>query len=167
MHNFLCTVQFIWCLFGQWAGILWFSFLDIVSAIIFHNIFDQLIYSDGAKHSEVKCPSICWCNMTVWRLYPQRYECAFVFVCRQQGTGVWRAFNLGLIVGRQYLGTTLHRGIIILEVFLDLLHWMGATVGWSMERLTWAGGSDTLGPLETLERESWLKGTTTQVMQHT
>lgn len=38
-------------------------------------------------------------------------------------------FNLGLVVGREYLGTTLHRGVVILEVFLDLLHWMGGAAG--------------------------------------
>lgn len=37
--------------------------------------------------------------------------------------------DLGLIVGREYLGTTLHRGVVILEVFLDLFHWMGAAAG--------------------------------------
>lgn len=48
-------------------------------------------------------------------------------LCRPQGMGV--IFNLGLIVGREYLGTTLHRSVVILEVFLDFLHWMGAAVG--------------------------------------
>lgn len=38
-------------------------------------------------------------------------------------------FNLGLSVGREYLCTTLHRSVVILEVFLDLLHWMGAAAG--------------------------------------
>lgn len=37
--------------------------------------------------------------------------------------------DLGLIVGRQYLCTTLYRGVVILEVFLDLLHRMGAAAG--------------------------------------
>lgn len=37
--------------------------------------------------------------------------------------------NLGLTVGREYLGTTFHRGVVILEVFLDLFHWMGAATG--------------------------------------
>lgn len=37
--------------------------------------------------------------------------------------------NLGLVVGREYLGSTLHGGVVILEVFLDLLHRMGAAAG--------------------------------------
>lgn len=39
------------------------------------------------------------------------------------------ASDLGLTVGRQDLGTTLYRGVVILEVFLDLLHSMGAAAG--------------------------------------
>lgn len=36
---------------------------------------------------------------------------------------------LGLIVGSEDFGPTLHRGVIILKVLLDLFHGMGAAVG--------------------------------------
>lgn len=64
------------------------------------------------------------CSSTSWFIVR-------VSVRNQQG------FNLGLVVGRQDLGATFHRGVVILEVFLDLLHWKGAAAAWSMKRLTW------------------------------
>lgn len=62
-------------------------------------------------------------------------------------------FNLGLVVCREYLGTTLHRGVVILEVFLDLLHWMGAAAARGMERLTWAEGVFHLSHYEHRQEE--------------
>lgn len=74
----------------------------------------------------------------------------YVFVRRREW---WRVFNLGLVVGREYLGTTLHRGVVILEVFRNLLHWMGAAAGWGMERLTWTEVECYIkDQLQTLER---------------
>lgn len=36
---------------------------------------------------------------------------------------------LGLAVGRQDFGPTLHGGVVVLEALLDLLHRVGAPVG--------------------------------------
>lgn len=63
------------------------------------------------------------------------FEAGFSVPC------VWGVLYLGLIVGREYLGTTLHRGVVILEVFLNLLYWMGAATGRRVERLTWTEGA--------------------------
>lgn len=43
---------------------------------------------------------------------------------------------LGLVVGCEDFGPTLHRGVVILKVLLDLFHWMGAAVGGGVQRLT-------------------------------
>lgn len=45
---------------------------------------------------------------------------------------------LGLAVGRQDFGPALHRGVVIFEVLLDLLHRVGATVGGGVQGLTWS-----------------------------
>lgn len=48
-----------------------------------------------------------------------------------------RVSDLGLTVGREYLGATLDGGVVILEVLLDLLHLQGAAAGGGVEGLTW------------------------------